>query len=351
MTEPHGFVVFAGTDYLGLSTDEFVIATAARAARDYGMGTSSSRIAMGTIDLHLLVEARLARFLGTEDAFAYVSGYLGGITYFGIHAGTDCEVLIDERAHSSVRLGAAAYGLTLTPFRSRDAADLERLIAQSKAKTRVVATDGIAGIAGAVAPLADYARIAKAHGAALFVDDAHGVGVLGERGRGTPEHFGFDPNEVVVCGSLSKALGCGGGFIAGRKEVIDKVRRTPPAVGATPISPAYAAASIAAIDIVESQPGRRARLFENAARLRAACARLGLKTGGEPTPIVPIYFADAAAAQGASATLKDAGILCPWFDYGAGDDPGILRAIARAVHSDSDLDRFESALRGFLEGR
>jgi 7-keto-8-aminopelargonate synthetase-like enzyme len=350
MDDAKSFTVFAGTDYLGLSTDEFVIATAARAARDYGMGTSSSRIAMGTCDLHLLLEARLGRFLGTEDAFAYVSGYLGGLTYFGLHAGADCEVLIDERAHSSVRLGAQAYNLRITPFANRDAADLERRLAQSKAAVRVVATDGVAGMAGALAPLADFAHVAKAYDAALFVDDAHGVGVMGERGRGAAEYFGLDLNDLVVCGSLSKALGCGGGFIAGRKEVIDRVRRTPPATGATPITPAYAAASIAAIDLVESQPGRRAKLFENAGKLRVALRGLGLHVGGEPTPVVPIHFPDAPTAQAASAALHDAGLLCPWFDYGSGDHPGLLRAIARAVHTDDDIRRFEEALRQFLKG-
>lgn len=344
---PAAFTVFAGTDYLGLSQDEWLIATATRAARDYGLSVSSSRLGLGTIDLHTLLEARLARFLGTEDAFAYASGWLGGITYFGIHAGANCEVFLDERSHGSLQLGARAYGLHCTPYRHLDADDLAGCLARSTAETRVVATDGLFGMAGEVAPLADLARLADRHGAALFVDDAHGVGVMGEHGRGTPEHSGLAPAECLVTGSLSKALGGAGGVLAGPKVVIDRVRRTPPAVGATPIPPAYAAAAIAAIDVVESQPQRRARLFENAAKLRAALRGLGFRVGGEPTPIVPIFFADAAQAQAASAALHAAGILCPWFAYSGGEDPGLLRAIARAVHTDADIERFAAALRDF----
>jgi len=348
MHEPEDYVAFAGTDYLGLSHDERVVAAAVRAAREFGLCVSSSRAAMGTIDLHLLVEARLGRFLGAEDAFAYVSGFLGGRTFLGIHAGTDCEVFIDERSHGSLRLGAHAYELPVTPYRHLDANDLADRLARSTAGTRVVATDGTFGMTGAIPPLVDLARAAGECDATLLVDDAHGVGAMGPTGRGTLEHVGLGPADAVIMGSLSKALGGGGGFLAGPKAVIDRVRRTPPALGATPISPAYSAAAIQAIDIVEHEPERRERLFENADRLRTGLARLGLRTGGEPTPIIPIYFADAAEAQAASAALRRAGILVPWFDYGADDDPGILRAAARAVHTPADIRRFVAALADFV---
>jgi 7-keto-8-aminopelargonate synthetase-like enzyme len=139
--------------------------------------------------------------------------------------------------------------------------------------------------------------------------------------------------------------------VAGPKAVIDRVRRTPPALGATPISPPMSAAAIAAIDIVEHEPERRARLFENARCLRQAFARLSLRTGGEPTPIVPVHFADAEEAQAASQALLKVGVQVPWFDYGAGDDPGLLRAAARAVQTPAEIGRFEAALTDFLSHR
>jgi len=347
-TDRTGFVVFAGTDYLGLTDDERVIEAATRAARDYGMGTSSSRIGMGTIDLHLQLEARLARFMGTEAAFAYVSGWLGGITYFGIHAAADCEAFLDTNTHGSVRLGAAAYGLAVQTYGHRDADDVARRLGASTAEVKVVATDGLFGMRGDPAPLADLAAACREHGAVLLVDDAHGVGVLGETGRGTAQHLGLAPDDAIIVGSLSKAFGSGGGFVAGPRAVIDRVRRTPPAVGATPISPAMTAGALAALEIIENEPERRARAIENGDRLRAAAARLGLTTGGEGTPIVPMFFPDADTARRAARAFKEAGLLIPYFIYSSHNPPNRLRGIARATHTDDDLQRFEAALEAFL---
>ena len=156
---------------------------------------------------------------------------------------------------------------------------------------------------------------------------------------------------MVLVGSLSKALGTGGGFAAGTKETIDRVRRTPPALGATPISPACCAAAIQAIDIVESEPERRRRLFENARLLREGLADLGLRAAGEPTPIVPIYFRDEADAKAASRALLEVGIQVPWFKYTPDSDPRMLRAAARAVHTSADIERFLAVLREFAPAR
>jgi 7-keto-8-aminopelargonate synthetase-like enzyme len=337
---------FAGNDYLGLATHPAVVDALQRAAARYGISATGSRWSVGMTDVHEQLERDLAAFCGTQDACVFGAAYFGGAIYYGRMAAAGYRIVFcDEMVHVNQYLGMRAANLTIRPFRHLDANDLRRQTAGYSGPPAIVATDGVYGISGEVAPLAEFTHIADQIGAAFFVDDAHGIGAFGATGRGSVESCGVDPTRVTILGSMSKAMGVNGGFLAGRKALVDAFRRSPEASGSSIPPPPIAAAAVAALDLIRSQPALLATVHANAARMRRLLADVGIGVVCDKHPIVAMLLPDEHEAATLSQHFLSCGITIPYFKYASEPRHNLLRAVARAIHTDEHLARFADALR------
>lgn len=339
-----GQTAFAGNDYLGLAGDPRLADALYEGARRYGISSMSSRWALGWTELHARLERELAEYFGTEDACVLGATYMGGAVYFEVMRKKHDTVYCDATSHSNLFLGMKAAGYEIKTFRHLDADDLDRKLAEHRGNTPVVATDGVYGISGEVAPLKAIRDAARAHGAPLFIDDAHGVFALGRSGRGAAEARNLAPGDAVVLGSLSKALGCNGGFLLGTREEVEAFRKSTPVCGASQPIPPLAAAALRALEIVRQDPGLRERMWSNATRMRAAAKEYGLGVASEESPIVALTLADETEASALDAHLRTEGLVAPYFKYPSEPRHNLLRCAARACYGKDELERFRRAL-------
>ena len=336
---------FAGNDYLGMATHPATIEGLCEAARRYGVSSTSSRWAQGWTELHGALEDELKDWMGSEDACIFGAAYFGGAIYYGRMATLGRRVVFcDEMVHSNQFMGMKAAGLEIRPFRHLDMDHLRQLTDGYSGPPAIVATDGVYGISGEVAPVAELAVVARQIGAELFVDDAHGVGVLGKHGRGATELAGLTPGEATVLGSMSKALGANGGFLAGRRELVDMFRRSPEASGSSVPPPPIAGAALAALRLIRNDSEPRRRMESNAKFLRKALLGHGIKLADNRHPILGMLLADEAEARSLDACLLESGLWVPYFKYASEPRHNLLRAAARTVYTDADLARFEATL-------
>lgn len=337
---------FAGNDYLGLARDPRLAEAACRAAREYGISPTSGRFFLGWSDLHRQLEHDLADFFSTEDACLLPTTYLGGLVFFWAMAAKYRTVFCDEYAHLNLIQGMRAAGFDIRTFRHLDASDLDRQLAAYAGPPPVVCTDGIYGISGEIAPIRDVANLAKRVEALLLVDDAHGVFAMGPTGRGTCEAAGLNPNEVIVLGSMSKALGAHGGFFVGPKAIIEKLQRG--SAGSSPSPFTSVAACLEAIRILRAEPGLRARMQANAARMKKTLGAHGVKVVAEQTPILAMILKDAPEAMRLAEHFESLGLVIRYSDYPSEPRKNLLRSAARTCYTDADIDRFEAAVKNFF---
>jgi 8-amino-7-oxononanoate synthase len=338
-------ISFSCNDYLDLTHHPAVRAAAAEAALNYGAGAAASRLVTGDHPLLSDLEKRLARLKGTEAACVFGSGYLANTGVIPTFAGPGDLILVDELAHACIWAGAKLSGARTVAFQHNGVADLERLLIAERASARhaLVATDGVFSMDGDIAPLDRLSALCAEHDAWLLSDDAHGVGVLA-KGRGSAALFpGADI--PLQMGTLSKALGSYGGYLCGSQAVIDLLKtRARTVVYATGLPPASAAAALASLDIIETQPAL------TALPLARACAftdALGLPPA--QSPIVPVVIGSAEAALAASARLEAEGFLVvairpPTVPEGTAR----LRIAFSAAHSDADVMRLANLVRGLI---
>lgn len=337
---------FAGNDYLGLARHRQVVEALCRAARQYGVSSTSSRWALGWTDIHARLEADLADFLGVEAAGICGASYLGGAIYYGRMAARGCRVVFaDAMVHSNQYLGMRAAGLEIRTFRHLDVADLRRQLAGFSGGGAIVATDGVYGISGEVAPLADIVAAARTIRAEIFVDDAHGVGAIGATGRGVCEFAGVCGPDITVLGSMSKAMGANGGFLAGRTELVDAFRHSPEASGSAIPPPPVAGAALAALELIRTQPDLLARAHAHAVRMRAILADHGIGVVAKDHPIVAMLLADEFEAAALDKHFLTHGLRVPYFKYASEPRENLLRAAARAIYTEEHLARFAEAVR------
>lgn len=329
-------ISFSCNDYLNLSHHPAVRAAAAEAALNYGAGAAASRLVTGNHPLLGDLEKRLARLKGTEAACVFGSGYLANLGVIPTFAGPGDVILVDELAHACIWAGAKLSGARVLAFRHNDVADLDRLLKAERPAARhaLVATDGVFSMDGDIAPLDALSATCATHDAWLLSDDAHGVGVLA-KGRGSAALFpGADV--PLQMGTLSKAIGSYGGYVCGSKAVIDLLKtRARTVVYATGLPPASAAAALASLDIIESQPALTALPL---AKARAFTDALDLPSA--TSAIVPVVIGSAAAALEASAGLEAEGFLVvairpPTVPEGTAR----LRLAFSAAHTDADVLR------------
>jgi glycine C-acetyltransferase len=339
-------------NYLGLSSHPLVIEAAHEALRTHGYGLSSVRFICGTQDLHKTLEARLARFLGTEDAILYAAAFDANGGLFEPLLGEGDAVISDELNHASIIDGIRLCKARRWRYKHNDMADLERCLAEAAAggaRFKLVFSDGVFSMDGTIARLDAMRALCDRHDALLGIDECHASGFMGARGRGTHEHRGVFGKVDIITGTLGKALGgASGGFTAARREVVELLRqRSRPYLFSNTLMPAIAGASIAVLDLLEASTALRDKLEDNTRWFRQAIAAAGFEIKPGEHPIVPIMVYDAVTAQRLAARLFELGIYVVGFFF-----PVVPKGQARirvqisAVHERAHL---EAAVAAFTQ--
>ncbi len=336
---------FAGNDYLGLANHPAIVDSCCLAMKSYGINFSASRKTTGTSKLHLELEKQLAEFKSREDAIVFASGYVGNRLL--LHALEDnySEIFMDSMAHPSIVDGIPRRISKIHFYNHLDTGHLEELLKQSNKP--LVITDGIFALTGEIAPLDRIYYLVQKYNAVLIVDDAHATGVLGENGRGTPEHFHLEkePN-IFQTETLSKAFGVYGGFISATNSLVNKIRSTSTFYGAsTALPPPIVAAGISAVQIVKRHPELRTTLNENTRLLREGVQEMEFLTTDTSAPIIPVLFENAQKAKKLSAFLEENLIIAPSIDYPVKTDKYIVRITVSANHSAEQIKNLLSVLK------
>ncbi|MFM8415673.1 MAG: aminotransferase class I/II-fold pyridoxal phosphate-dependent enzyme [Planctomycetota bacterium] len=340
-------VNFGSNDYLGYAGDVRLTKAASRAACAEGFGAGASPLVSGHSQAHEHLEGALAGLLATESALVFPSGFAANAATIAAVAGPDDAIFSDARNHASLIDGCRLARASVHVYPHRDLAELARLLAASgAARRRLVVTDTLFSMDGTLAPLADLCELARRHGAILLVDEAHATGVFGARGSGLVEEIGCADGVHIRVGTLSKALGAAGGFVAGHGRMIDWLRHKARAwIFSTAHPPAVAGAATRAIELVGREPERRRELLERAAAFRAHLAARGVDVGSAAAQIVPVVAGEPAAAVALSARLAEAGFFVPAIRPPS-VPPGrsLVRASLSWLHSEADLARLADAL-------
>jgi 8-amino-7-oxononanoate synthase len=339
-------VIMAGSNnYLGLVNHPKVKEAAADAALKFGSGCTGSRFLNGTLDLHLELEHRLAKFLKREAALVFSTGFQTNLGAISTLVGKNDAVVIDRQVHACIVDGARlSYG-KIYKFAHNDMDDFERIMANVRNNNSrggiLVAVDGVFSMEGDIIDLPHLVEIAARYGARVLVDDAHAIGVLGETGAGTAEHFGVVDKVDLQMGTFSKSFASLGGVIAGEKDVIEYIKhRARALIFSASIPPANAAAVLAALDIIESEPERRERLLKNARRMQKEFRDLGFNIGKTATPIVPIVVGEDLDAFAFWRALFDNGVFANTaISPAVSPGQAIIRTSYTATHTDEHLDR------------
>jgi len=341
-------VNFGSNDYLGLAGDVRLTKAASRAACAEGFGAGASPLVSGHSATHTALEAALAHLLGTGDALLFPSGFAANAATVAALVGPGDLVASDERNHASIIDGCRLSRATIAVHPHRDPAAVDRLLAASAARRKLIVTDSLFSMDGTMAPLADLADVARRHGAMLMVDEAHATGIFGKRGSGLVEETGTADGVHVRIGTLSKALGAAGGFVAGHPQLIDWLRHSARAwIFSTAHPPAVAGAALAAVGLVADEPHRRVELLARAAAFRDRLRAAGLDLGGAESQIVPVVVGSPEAATGLAARLAAAGLFVPAIRPPSVPAGGsLVRASLTWLHRDDDLDRLARAFEG-----
>ncbi|ULA64718.1 MAG: 8-amino-7-oxononanoate synthase [Nitrospira sp.] len=339
-------ILLASNDYLGLATHPTVIQAAIQATERYGTGSGASRLVCGTLPPHAELEQALATFKRTPAALAYGSGYLANIGVIPSLIARGGQIFADRLCHASLIDGARLSRADLRIYRHRDMNHLESLLkrAGSRRPTLIV-TDGLFSMDGDLAPLPELATLAQRFSAALYVDDAHGTGVMGPSGRGTLEHFGVEDRIPFHMGTLGKALGSSGAYVAGPADMIQYLVNTSrPFMFTTAPPPASAAAACAALTVLQQDPTRRARLWRNRDHLFTELTRLGFRLTDSTSPILPILIGQAEKALAFAEQLLAQGVYAPAIrPPTVPDGSSRIRVTVTAEHSPEQIDLALSA--------
>jgi glycine C-acetyltransferase len=331
-------------NYLGLANHPRLKDAAQKAIETHGVGPGAVRTIAGTMDLHLELERRLAEFKEVEGAISFQSGFSANLAVIPALVGEEDVIFSDELNHASIIDGCRLSRARIVRYRHNDAEDLRRVVKETQAqgyRRALLITDGVFSMDGDIAPLDQLALVAEGHDLMLMVDDAHGEGVLGRGGRGIVDHFGLHGRVDIEVGTLSKAFGVVGGYVAGRGPVVDWLRqRGRPFLFSSAVTPADVAACIAAVDLLEASTELVDCLWENGRYFKAEMKGLGFDTGVSETPITPVMLGEAPLAQDFSQRLYEEGVFATAIGF-----PTVPRGKARirvmisAAHSTDDLDQ------------
>ncbi|MGZ4129167.1 MAG: glycine C-acetyltransferase [Actinomycetota bacterium] len=335
-------VNLASNNYLGLAAHPRLKEAAAKAAMEFGAGSGAVRTIAGTMTLHKTLEERFAAFKDAESAILFQSGFTANAGCVAAILGPEDVIVSDQLNHASIIDGARLSRATIKVFPHKDTEAAATLLDEaSGARRRLLITDGVFSMDGDIAPLPDLVKVAEAHGAIMMIDDAHASGVLGPGGKGTVAHFGLQGRVDIQVGTLSKALGSLGGYIAGPKHLSDYLaNRGRPFLFSTSHPPAVVAAALAALDVMNDEPDHIERLWANTRYFQDGLHALGFDTGASETPITPVIVGEDRAAAEFARRLWDDNVFCPAIVF-----PTVprgrarVRAILTAAHTTTDLDR------------
>jgi len=340
-------VMLGSNNYLGLASHPEVKAAAQAAIAKYGTGCAGSRFLNGTLDLHVELEERLAVFMRREAALTFPTGFQVNVGVLSCLLGRQDTAILDALDHACIVDGARLGFGKVWKFRHNDVADLEKkLIAAPSDRGRLIVVDGVYSMEGDVCPLPEIAGLRERYDARLMVDDAHGLGVFGEHGRGVGEHFGVEGEIDLVMGTFSKSLASIGGFVAGDAQVIEFIKhhaRTEIFSAAMP--PSAAAAVLAALDVLEREPERRKQLWENTHYMMQELGTLGFDTGASGSPVIPIVLGEEEPVLHMVAGLLREGVFANAVIPPAVEDGRcMLRTSYMATHTREHLDLCLGAL-------
>ncbi len=284
-------IMIGSNNYLGLASHPEVIEAAVKATEQYGTGVSGSRFLNGTLDLHIQFEKELAEFLHKEDATIFSTGFQSNLGIISAIAGRNDIIFSDKENHASIYDGTRLSYAEVVRYNHNDMEDLEKKLAKADPnKGKLILTDGVFSMSGDIANLPEIVRLAKQYGSRVMVDDAHGLGVMGEHGRGTAEHFGLEKEVDIIMGTFSKSLASLGGYVAAEKDVVDYIRhKSRPYIFSAAIPAANAAAALTALRILKREPERVKALSDISDYMREGLKKRGLELRPSRTPIIPIY--------------------------------------------------------------
>ena len=335
-------LLFASNDYLGLAMHPEVIRASVEATQRFGAGAGAARLVSGSLPPHQELESALAQFKGTEAALSFSSGYLANIGAIPALIGRDGLILADRLCHASLLDGCRLSAADFRIYRHNDTEQLQSLLAaRRQARRTLIVTDGLFSMDGDLAPLPELSRLAQTYGADLYVDDAHGTGVMGAHGRGTAEHFGLEASIPFQMGTLGKAFGSSGAYLASSSTVIQYLMNTSRSfIFTTAPPPGSAAAATAALRIVQREPERRARLWANRERLFRGLTELGFTLPPSISPIIPILIGNADRALSFAEHLFTEGIYAPAIrPPTVPDATSRIRVTVTSEHSPGQIDQ------------
>lgn len=338
---------FGSNDYLALAADKRLTDAVAATLAEYGWGSGASPLITGHSELHCRLENRLAEFEGTEAALVFTSGFAANTGAVAALVGVGDVVFTDRKNHASLIDGCRLSRADVRTYPHNDWQMLDRLLSKtSQYGRRLIVTDGVFSMDGDLPPLDELAKLAEKYDAMLLVDEAHATGVFGKQGRGVTEHFGLEDKVHVRVGTMSKAIGCIGGFVAGSRPLIEwLINRARPYIYSTAAPAVTAAAALAALDIVEHEPERRIQLLARSEKLRLALTNQGWHIGQSGSQIIPIIVGDPSRAVRISTKLREQGLLVPAIrPPTVPEGEALLRISLTCKHTDEMLDKLLEVL-------
>lgn len=342
MVDGKKMIMIGSNNYLGLTSHPQVKEAAMEAVKKYGSGCSGSRFLNGTLVIHEELERKLAEFMRKEAAQVFSTGFLTNLGTISTLVNRKDNVIIDRSDHASIVDACRLSFGNVIKFKHNDMSDLKRVLSSCENKAgKLIVVDGVFSMEGDIANLPEIVSLAKQNNARVMVDDAHAIGVLGENGRGTSEHFNLEDEVDIVMGTFSKSFASIGGFIVASERVINYIKHFSRALifSASP-PPAAVAACLAALDIIKSEPERRERLWEITRRMHKELKALGFNIGNSQTPIIPIYIGDDIKTFQFWKMLSDEGIFTnPIISPAVSPGSQLLRTSYTATHTDEQLDR------------
>ena len=333
-------IMIGSNNYLGLSNHSRVKEAAIHAIEKYGIGCAGSRFLNGNLEIHEELEKKLAGFFRKEAALVFATGYQTNLGTISALVERNDAAIIDRYNHASIIDGCRLSFGKAQKFRHNDMDDLERALDRTRGKAQLIIVDGVFSMEGDIAALPAIVKLAKAYGARIMVDDAHAIGVLGNGGRGTAEHFGLENEIDLIMGTFSKSLAAVGGFIAGSSEVISWIKHVGRSLMfSASLPPPQVAAVSAALDIIEEQPELRTRLWRNTHKMLKGFKTLGYDTGTSETPIIPIIIKDTIKTYRMCKLLFENGVFVnPVVSPGVHPGRELLRTSYMATHTEDQLD-------------
>jgi 8-amino-7-oxononanoate synthase len=348
VVEGRPMVMMSSNEYLGLSRHPRVVAAARQAVDTWGTSSCGSRLANGSRPYHVELEETLAAFLGKEACHILSAGYLSCMCSLASLVSRGDILILDPSVHSSLWDGALLSGAKIERFQHEDMKSLAKLLEDIGApQAKAIAVDGVYSMEGHIASLPQLCDLAEQHGAALVVDDAHGIGILGRDGRGVCEHHGVTDRVDLITGSFSKSFASTGGFVAGDKALVEYLRSSSrQIIFSAAISPAAAASALAALEVFQREPEHRERLWSNYRHLRDIVQSFGIDYWESPTPALPIVVGDREKCYMMWKALWEAGFFTV-LSIAPGVPPGrdLIRVAVTSQHTAEQLDRFGDALK------